>query len=437
MLQNPLGRLQIGLFLVRSSEPAWYRCAQLYRASLLRKTRIAVIVGSFGKTTSTRAVTAALGGDVRSLSERNSGFSLTRAVLRIPPWTRHAAIEVGISRMGQMARSVAMIQPDIAVVTCIGSEHHRTFRTLEVTRDQKAVAVRCLPANGLAVLNGDDPHVRWMRDQTSARVITFGFESSNDVQLKELSPAGLSGARLVIGYGARRIVVHSRLIGRHMVYPMLAAVALTLGEGLVVERAVEALQALEPTPGRMQPVFLPQGGTLLRDDYKSTLETIDAALDAFAAIAARRRILVIGAVSEPPGSQGPIYRRLGKRIAEIGIARVVLLADQKACQRYRAGMSRAGFNMDRILYQGYSVTAAIELLRRTVGEGDVVLIKGRNTQRLERIAFGLEGKNVRCDLSSCSLTATRCAHCVLLEQPPGLAGIGAGILGRHRRSTRS
>ncbi len=48
--------------------------------------------------------------------------------------------------------------------------------------------------------------------------------------------------------------------------------------------------------------------------------------------------------------------------------------------------------------------------------GDVVLIKGRSTQRLERIALLLEGREVGCDLAFCKVASGRCERCPMLER---------------------
>ncbi|HEX6015341.1 MAG TPA: hypothetical protein VFY87_26790, partial [Geminicoccaceae bacterium] len=99
--------------------------------------------------------------------------------------------------------------------------------------------------------------------------------------------------------------VRLRLLGQVMVYPVLAAVAVAWAEGRPLERAVADLEALPPQPGRLQLEPLANGAWLVRDEFKSSLETIEAALDVMAELPGRR-IVVIGSVSEPPGSQGPI-----------------------------------------------------------------------------------------------------------------------------------
>jgi UDP-N-acetylmuramoyl-tripeptide--D-alanyl-D-alanine ligase len=113
-----------------------------------------------------------------------------------------------------------------------------------------------------------------------------------------------------------------------------------LSEGLELDQVIPRLEQLRPLPGRLRPVHLANGAILLGDEFKSSLETIDAAFDLLAKVGAKRKIIVIGEVSEPPGSQGPIYGRLGERIAQIADLAFFLGGNAR---RYAAGARRAGF----------------------------------------------------------------------------------------------
>jgi putative ABC transport system ATP-binding protein len=206
--------------------------------------------------------------------------------------------------------------------------------------------VRALAATGIAVLNGDDPRVLWMAGVTRARVVTCGFGAGCDVRASDLRLDWPRGSRLrVDAFGeSREFTV--RLIGRHMMFPVLAAVAVARLEGIDFDAVVERLAALPPTWGRLEPVELPGGVTLLRDEFKSTLETMHAALDVFAQVPATRRIVLFGDVTEPPEDRRPVYGALGERVAAIADHLVVYgkgLADYSS-GALGAGMSAASIH---------------------------------------------------------------------------------------------
>jgi UDP-N-acetylmuramoyl-tripeptide--D-alanyl-D-alanine ligase len=174
---------------------------------------------------------------------------------------------------------------------------------------------------------------------------------------------------------------------------------------------VAALEAMPPRRGRLQLEPLPNGAWLVRDDFKSSVETIDAALDVLAELPGRR-IVVIGSVSEPPGSQGPIYRRLGERLGEVA-SRVIVVSSE--FQRYAAGARAGGLPRSALVDARRDVRAAWEAVRADLQPGDVVLVKGRDTERLDRVGLALQGRDVRCAIDFCDLRGIRCEECPKLE----------------------
>jgi len=300
-----------------------------------------------------------------------------------------------------MAGYARIVRSDIAVVTSVGSEHNRSLESLEVTRDEKAHLVRVLPASGLAVLNGDDANVLWMRKQTRARVRTFGFGETNDVRASPFVLDWRHGLRFHVSTPEGTREARVRLMGWPMVYPILAAVTVALEEGVGLDRALEALRTLEPTHGRLQAVPLARGAMLLRDDIKSAQETIEAALDLLGQIPAKRRMVVLGDVSEPVGAQGPVYRCLGQRVVEVASKAVFLTGNNFSA--YVAGARKGGRPPEGVVNAHGRVKLAIEALKDELGPGDVVLIKGRTIQHLARVAIGLMGGQVGCELTHCDV----------------------------------
>jgi UDP-N-acetylmuramoyl-tripeptide--D-alanyl-D-alanine ligase len=413
LLRTGAGRRALLTRLQFAGWPVLHRAATWYRRRALGGTRVVAVVGSFGKTTTARAVNAALGLPENPRLELNAFGSLALNLLGTRPGAEHRVLEVGIAEVGQMAAYADMVRPDVTVVTCVGSEHHRSLRTLAATRAEKSAMVNALSMTGTAVLNADDANVLWMAGSTRARVITFGMGPDADVRATDVALDWPYGTRFRLLHQGRAREVRTRLFGRHHVYPILAAVAAGLALGLDVERTLPVLTWLAPSRGRLQLVELADGVELLRDDHKSTLETVERALDLLAEIPGRRRLVVLGEVSEPPGSQGPIYRGLGARVAALAAGMVVLGG---TFQRYAAGATAAGMPRNRMVNAGRDVLAAAAAVRAMLAPGDVVLVKGRDTQRLGRVSLALGGRQVGCTIPECSLKNTGCDDCPMLAR---------------------
>ena len=393
---------------------------RLHRQTLTRKTRVIAIVGSLGKSTTSRALTTALGMPLHRLMLFNSWSGLALALLRIRPGQRNAVVEVGIRAPGQMEGYARVVRPTVTVVTSIASEHNRSLGSLESTRVEKSRMVRALPPSGTAVLNGDDPHVMWMKGETHARVVTFGFDDTCDVRATDVRLDWPRGTQFRLSAFGQERDVTTQLIGRYMVYAVLAAVAVSHVAGVPLDEALSRLRSLTPTPGRMAPLTLPGGVMLFRDEYKAPLESMHAALDVFAEIPAGRRIVVFGDISEPPGSQGSLYRALGERVARIA-SHLVVVGSVRSPRSYAVGARRAGMPESRVIKAGPTPREAVEVLRTLLQPGDVVLVKGRGTQRLERVGLILQGRLVRCNIGDCRIRSIDCAHCPMLERGWGLS----------------
>ena len=413
LLCTPLGRFEIANKLFMNAWPVLRHLAKLYRAVALKRTCFVAVIGSQGKTTTSRAIAAALGLPEYPGREWNDFSYVALAMMRVRPSHDYAVIEVGIGGKGQMRTYAKIIRPDITVVTSISSEHNRSFGNLGVTRTEKVEMVRALAPSGIAVLNGDDQNVLWMKEQTGARIITYGFSETNDIRATDVALDWLEGTRFRLHVNGMIKDVRTRLIGRTYVYPILAAVAVGCAAGFSLETILTALKDLQPTPGRLEPVRLPSGAILLRDEYKSSLETIDVALDVLAEIPARRKIVILGNVSEAPGSLRPICRRLGGRIAAVATQAVFC---GTAGQAYAAGAARKGMPREAMT-KASDLKKVLAAIPPDLGKGDVILVKGRNDQRLARISLALMGRKVQCDIPTCfAFNMVKCDRCKMLER---------------------
>jgi UDP-N-acetylmuramoyl-tripeptide--D-alanyl-D-alanine ligase len=392
--------------------PAVAPIVQGYRRTVLAGTPVIAVVGSQGKSTTVHALHAALGLTPHPLMDHNAGAEIAFNVFRARPWQKAVVLEIGIGAAGQMAGYSEHVRPDIAVVTSIGTEHHNSLGEKEAIRAEKARILDRIPSSGVVFLNADDEHVGWMANQTRAECVTFGFSETADVRATNLESCWPEGMSFTLEAGGVSRQARTKLVGVDLVRAFLAAVAVALRLGQPLDAVLGRLDRLTPMPMRLEPRRLLGGAWLLRDEYKSSLETIESAFDVMESLrTSGRKFVALGEVSEPPGSQGPVYRRLGERIAGFAHAAVFVGGN---FQRYAAGARRAGMSGDRLIDAGRSWRTAADYLRGELRSGDVVLVKGRDTQRLDRLSLSLLGSDVRCGRTECDLSG--CEGCAMLEK---------------------
>jgi len=390
------------------------KLARLYRRTLISRTKVIVVVGSLGKTTTTRAISAALGGKNRQVSYSNYGSSLAVNMLAIRPWDKFGVIEAGISRPGMMEANAYLTRPDIVVVTSIKVEHHRSFANLEETRKEKVKMVASLSPDGTAILNGDDPHVMWMATQTKAEVYTYGFSQNCQVRAMDVCYCWPEGMTIKINYQDKNWVVKTRLFGEHFVYPVLASIAVAIVTRSDVQRVINNLEAMPSSKTRLELISIENNIKIIDDTFKSGMDTFESALDMFAKVKAQRRIMVCGDIENPSGKRIEAYHKLGTRISLI--TDKVLFVGSHDLEKARASCVREGKDRADAVLVKNDVYEVIALLRGMVQPGDVILVKGRNTQRLQRVVLALRQQKVTCPVNVCNVKVHSCDECPMLDK---------------------
>jgi len=409
---TPLGRRQFREGLFQSMWPLLEPFGRLYRKTVLRHSLVAVIVGSLGKTTTSRALHVLMDLPPDKNFHRNFRSHVIRSLFRASPKKGRLVVEAGIDGPGQMIRYARLLTPGVTVFTAVAHEHIRSLYSLDNILNEKADMIRCLPRHGFAILNGDDPHILSVQPETVAPVITYGMGDACSVRASDVVMDWPEGMRLTLHTGKGTYRVRTHLVGRHMIYPFLAAVASGLALGMEPALVLKRLDSLQPVCGRMQPVVLKSGTVLLRDEFKSTLESVHRALDTLSEIPAKNKIVIMGEISEPPGQQGPIYREIGGRIARVATQAVFMGGN---FQRYASGAASAGMQRRKLTDGGRRPSTVIRAVPDT-GPDTVILIKGRFSQKMERVSLALMGRPVRCDIPSCHARSTYCDTCPMLER---------------------
>lgn len=390
------------------------KAGRIYRRTFIAGTKVIVVVGSLGKTTTTQSISTALGCAGRRISYSNYGSSLAGNLLAIRPWDRFGVLEAGISRPGMMEANAYLTRPDIVVVTSIKLEHFRSFATHEETRKEKVKMLTGLSPKGFAVLNGDDPHVLWMASRTKAQVITYGFGDNCMVRATDVQYHWPEGMTVQIKYQDQEWVIKTRLFGRHFVYPLLSSMAVAVVCKQDVSLVVKNLESMPPSKSRFELIYLDNDIRIIDDTYKGGIDTFESALDMFTKVKAQRRIMVCGNIEDPPGNAYETYRRLGQQIGKT-VDKALFIGGLEL-EKARAGFVNSGKDRADVVLIKNDVYQAIELILGMIRPGDVILVKGRGTQRLQRIVLALRQMRVSCPVKICSVKVHTCDECPMLDK---------------------
>ncbi len=363
--------------------------ARLARAVVDRLPSLHVvgITGSSGKTSTKdmqAALLAPLGPTVAPPGSFNNEVGHPWTALRVDASTRHLVLELSARGPGHIAALCAVAPPSIGVVLNVGSAHLGEFGSREAVAGAKGELVGALPADGVAVLNADDPVVTSMDRRTGARVIRFGVADGADVRAANLvlDAAGCARFRLVspAGEAEVQLAVH----GTHQVGNALAAAAVALELGATPEAIADTLSGYLPASRwRMEVTERADGVTVVNDAYNANPESVRAALQTLVSMAWRGRSwAVLGPMAELGTAETAAHEEVGRLVAALEVDRLVVVGEQAA------PLARAAGDMAVLVPD---VAAALELLRSELRGGDVVLTKASRAFGLERIADGLLG----------------------------------------------
>jgi UDP-N-acetylmuramoyl-tripeptide--D-alanyl-D-alanine ligase len=192
---------------------------------------------------------------------------------------------------------------------------------------------------------------------------------------------------LTYGSSACEIPIDLHLPGAHNRANLAGALAAALLIGIGAEELAAAIPSLTLPAGRYESITVAGGTRLIYDAYNANTAGMIAALDAFGAEHADRRIAVLASMAELGADAPTMHERVGAHAAATGID--MLLAGGEYAGSLVAGAMAGGLSRDRIVTYGEN-SEAVQWLREHAGARDIVLLKGSRKYKMEEIVEQLK-----------------------------------------------
>ncbi len=382
------------LLVVDDTIIALQRLARSVRLARGDGLKVVGITGSIGKTSTKEVVAAVLSGrfrTYRSPGNLNNEIGLPLSLLEVGPRDEVAVLEMGGAyAFGELALLADIARPSVAVVTNVYPVHLERMGTIEAIAETKAELVASLDASGVAVLNGDDPRVRAMAEQTPARVITYGLSSDNDVWADEVVTEGLKGTRFRLHLDGDRYMIRVPLIGGHAVQLALAAFAVGHGLGLHISEMLPGFDN-QDVQVRLLIIAGPNGSQIIDDTYNASPPSVLSAIGLLQELRATRTIAVLGDMRELGDLTDEEHRVVGRRAAEVADLVVTFGALAKIIAEEVAAvvMTQDGPKTAVRSFDESERDALIAYLQAELREGDVALLKGSRGLKMEDIVSAI------------------------------------------------
>ena len=333
---------------------------------------VVAVTGSVGKTTTKTAIRAVLCEAfdvVASEGNKNTPLGLSLLVLNraLTPETK-LVLEMGARFAGDLRALCTYFPPAVSVVTNVRGVHVETFESIEGIQREKSEVVRALGEGGTACLNGDDPRVRAMAGVNRGATISYGTGAACDVR-------------------PDRITATLPILGEHAVHTALAAMSVGLAFGMPDAQINEGLAQMETEKGRLCRLRGRGGSVLLDDTYNASPDAVLAALRVLEAQEGTRRIAFLGDMLELGAAEVEKHARvLAEAVQSVDAVHAVGDLMARAAEALPLTQQR------RITLHATSSDLAAALRAGRVYEpqvGDVVLVKGSQGTRMERVSEAL------------------------------------------------
>jgi UDP-N-acetylmuramoyl-tripeptide--D-alanyl-D-alanine ligase len=378
---NWKGELPDTFALIRAEDTlqAYQELAANYRRSLSLK--VVAITGSNGKTSTKDFAAAVLARRFRVTKTEgnfNNHVGLPRTILEATSDHEVAVWEIGMNHPGEVAALARLAMPDVVIITNIGVAHIEFMGSREAIAKEKSALAEAVAAEGLVILNADDPFTRSIAARTRAKLLLAGT-TAGTIRASEISQSE-SGTDFTILEGAHRCRAQLPVPGLHMVQNALLAVAAGRVFGLSLEDCAAGLVAAPLTKARLQIKDI-QGVHFLDDSYNANPDSMKAALRTLVELDADgKRIAVLGEMRELGSESEHGHREVGETAAALKVDHLITIGNVAATIAQAA--ERAGLEKSAAVQ---STSEAAELLSEIAAPGDLVLIKGSRAARTEEV----------------------------------------------------
>ncbi|MBR7098938.1 MAG: UDP-N-acetylmuramoyl-tripeptide--D-alanyl-D-alanine ligase [Clostridia bacterium] len=373
---------------VKDTELALARFANAYRQGLSYKS--VAVTGSVGKTTAKEMIASVLEtsfSTYKTAGNHNSVIGMPMSLLEIPSDTQWAVLEMGMSGFGEIERLSIVAEPNVAVITNIGTAHIEMLGSRENICRAKLEVLCGLQEGGTLILNGDEPLLKKIGGK-SYKTLYVSLEREN-------SDFFANNIRVENGYTLFDITwkhgkecdLRINVMGRHNVYAASFAFAVGILSGMEPDDIRLGLSRFS-SAGLRQHIEPIGEWTVIADCYNASPESMIASLEVLRELSRKtggRSVAVLGDMLELGAQSCAMHQRVGTKVASLGIDLLITLGERG--RRIAVGAQRMG------MQAVYSLDAPSESNRRQIAEqlrgwlksGDVVLFKASRGIKAEQI----------------------------------------------------
>jgi len=313
-------------------------------------------------------------------------------------------LEMGVDRPGDMKYLMGIAKGDIGIVTLISHSHEEFFEDVKEIQKEKGLLVENLKPGGWAILNFDDELTRELAGKSKVKVLSYGFKEGAMLRAQELvfsfektkEVDNLLGLSFKLTYNGSFIpVLLPQVIGYNSIYAALVAAAVGLTMEMNLVEISKAMREFDSPNGRMNLIDGIKHTLIIDDTYNSSPISVMSALDIVSKIPiakGARRFAVLGDMLELGKYSEEGHREVGRYAAKSGANKLITVGERSrdiARSAEEAGMARDN------IFEYTDVAEAGRFIQQRIEQGDLILVKGSQGLRLEKIVKEIMAEPLR------------------------------------------
>lgn len=375
------------VILVDDTMIALNKMARFSRARI--KGKVIGVTGSVGKTSTKEMLKLALdnqGNTFATEGSYNNHIGLPLSLARMPANTNFAVIEMGMNHAGELNELTAIAIPDIAIVTNVEAVHLEFFTSVSAIADAKSEIFNSMQAGGFAIINFDNPYYKILLTKAQNKQLNIVGFSEN-----EKTPARLLSYKLENGVSYIKAELFGKEYdytinspGKHLAINSIAVLTAVKLAGAEIECAAYNLSKFHSVRGRGEVHHL-KNIIMLDESYNASPVAMKAALSNLGNYrsSAKRLIAILGDMAELGPNTINFHKELSQAIYANKVDTVFTVGTLMKNLYDELPEKLKGIHMD-------DSQKMAEVIKEHIQKGDVVLIKGRRTMKMEYIVETLK-----------------------------------------------
>jgi len=301
--------------------------------------------------------------------------------------TKYIVAEYGIDHIGEMDKQLAVVVPNIALITNIAPVHTQNLLNLDVISQEKGKIIHSLSSNSYAIINLDNRFIRRISTHTKANKITYGKQRKGvNIGYSDFRETE-RGISFVVhdNINRKKYSIQVPVLGKHHVYVILPAIAIGSIFNIDPKKIVNIFKGYKTPPGRLRILNGINKSTIIDGSYNASPITMDSTIKTMNVYKDKYRILFLGDMRELGEQEKEEHRKLANLIVKY--SDYVVLVGPLMALYTKPELLKLGYSRNKIFSTLDSEEGGRFIYRLVQGvkKRSVIVCKGsQNTIRLEK-----------------------------------------------------